>query len=269
MKQCRYIMINLVLLTIVSLFFLIGCDDRNPSSSQSSSGKSISQTDSTQADTNEITTHSKFVWPFSGDQTDEKTELASDLLAKNYILVFDGSGSMSDIECGAGQQKIVIARHVVSQWSKTVPEDANLGLVAFHSPGWETLPLKSGDRAQFNQTINLLIAGGRTPLYNALVKAYEIATLQGRKQLGYGEYTIVIVTDGIADHPEHLSRYVDFLIEKTPINIYSIGFCIGKNHSLKQQGRTIYKSANNPAELTQGLQDVLAESESFDSTEFD
>jgi hypothetical protein len=101
-----------------------------------------------------------------------------------------------------------------------------------------------------------------------MIYAYKAFTDQGRRQLGYGEYTIVVVTDGIANSIPQLQQVVDKIIATTPINIYSIGFCIGKEHSLNQPGRTLYKSADNPEQLDKGLREVLAESESFDEVEF-
>jgi hypothetical protein len=101
-----------------------------------------------------------------------------------------------------------------------------------------------------------------------MIYAYKAFTDQGRRQLGYGEYTIVVVTDGIANSIPRLQKVVDKLIADTPINIYSIGFCIGQEHSLNQPGRTLYKSADNPEQLQKGLQEVLAESESFDEDAF-
>ena len=91
---------------------------------------------------------------------------------------------------------------------------------------------------------------------------------QARKQLGYGEYTIVVVTDGIANDTRLLANRVRRILDVSPINIYTIGFCIGTDHSLNQAGRTTYKAANNPQELRQGLQEVLAEAEHFDITDF-
>ena len=94
-------------------------------------------------------------------------------------------------------------------------------------------------------------------------------TRQGRRQLGYGEYTIVVVTDGIANDENRLRTAVDVILANSPITVYSIGFCIGARHSLNQPGNTVYKSADNPEQLAEGLKDVLAESEFFDAAEFE
>jgi len=213
------------------------------------------------------TTLKSRVWPFDGDN-EQEINLAHNLTSKNYILVFDGSGSMCETGCSAGRKKIDVAIEAVMEWSKTVPQDANLGLIAFHNNKWIILPLTAGHTDKFNSTVKDIIAGGSTPLTNAFGKAYKAFTNQGKKQLGYGEYTIVVVTDGIANDADKLSRYVNYILNKTPINIYSIGFCIGKNHTLNQPGKTIYKAADNPAQLRQGLKQVLAEAKAFDEAEF-
>jgi Mg-chelatase subunit ChlD len=206
-------------------------------------------------------------WPFLTSEQVEST-LAENPMARNFLLIFDGSGSMGNKDCAGNSRKIDVAKRAVMAWSKSVPANANLGLYAFHNPGHLTLPLASGNRDAFMQTVNRIIAGGNTPLAEAMAYAYETFTEQGRRQLGYGEYTIVVVTDGRANSISDLENAVDTILSKTPINIYSIGFCIDEHHSLNQPGRTIYKSADNPEQLKQGLQGVLAESESFDELEF-
>lgn len=210
------------------------------------------------------------VWPYLSDLSEDQPvgDLAEDLTARNYFLIFDGSGSMRDSECSGSSQKIEVAKKAVTAWSKSVPADANLGLYAFHNQGLLTLPLATGNRDAFIRTVNKVQAGGKTPLSDAMIYAYKAFTDQGRRQLGYGEYTIVVVTDGIANSIPRLQQVVDKIIADTPMNIYSIGFCIGEKHSLNQPGRTLYKSADNPEQLQKGLQDVLAESESFDEEAF-
>jgi uncharacterized protein with von Willebrand factor type A (vWA) domain len=156
----------------------------------------------------------------------------------------------------------------VTAWSKSIPANANLGLFAFHNQGISTLPLATDNREAFIQAIGQIQAGGKTPLSDAMIHTYKTFTEQGQRQLGYGEYTIVVVTDGYANSISRLKDVVDEVLSQSPIIIYSIGFCIGEEHSLNQPGRTIYKSADNPRQLQKGLQEVLAESESFDEGEF-
>lgn len=206
-------------------------------------------------------------WPFVSE-AQINGSLAENLTARNFILIFDGSGSMGESDCAGSSRKIDIAKKAVVAWSKSVPSDANLGLYTFHNQGVSTLPLASGSREAFMETIDRIYPGGKTPLAQAMLHAYRAFTEQGRRQLGYGEYTIVVVTDGIANDPEALQKTVDAILARTPIIVYSIGFCIGDQHSLNQPGRTIYTSADNPAQLQEGLQKVLAESEAFDESEF-
>ncbi len=206
-------------------------------------------------------------WPFVQSEAPAGL-LAENLMARNFFLIFDGSGSMRESECAGSRRKIDIAKEAVVAWSKSVPSTANLGLYAFYNEGVLTLPITPGNRDEFMHTMDKIYAGGNTPLAKAMQYAYEALTDQGRRQLGYGEYTIVVVTDGIANSADDLRRVADQILAETPITIYSIGFCIGTHHSLNQPGRTIYKSADNPEQLAKGLREVLAESESFDEAEF-
>ena len=148
--------------------------------------------------------------------------------------------------------------------------DANLGLIVFDQQGFSVrLQLGQGDRQKFIQQVQAVVPGSGTPLTQAVQTAYEILTTQAGRQLGYGEYHMVIVTDGVANQPEKLTGTINAVLARSPIIISTIGFCISDTHALNQPGRTIYKAANNPEALRQGLQDVLAESESFDDiTEF-
>jgi uncharacterized protein with von Willebrand factor type A (vWA) domain len=195
--------------------------------------------------------------------------LADSLVARNFFLVFDGSGSMREIGCSAGRPKIDVAKEAVVEWSRSVPQDANLGLFIFQNNQYVTLPLGAGNRERFVETINATQAGGKTPLTKAVGHAFAALTREGRRQLGYGEYTIVVVTDGIANSEQALTAKIGQILVDSPVTIYSIGFCIGRNHALNQPGQTIYKAADNPAALREGLRQVLAEAESFDETEFE
>lgn len=191
--------------------------------------------------------------------------LADSLTRKNFVLILDGSGSMARQGCSGERSKHEVAREAVIEWAASVPEDANLGLIVFDRHGFSTrLPLGLGNRPQFKEEVLKVIPDDKTPLTQALDTAYEMLTEQGRRQLGYGEYTAVIVTDGVADDIISLDRSVNMTLATSPIMIHTIGFCISADHSLNRAGRTTYLAANNPAELRKGLQEVLAEAETFD-----
>ena len=213
-------------------------------------------------------TKKRTVWPFhTGDY---KVAVADDLLARNFVLIFDGSGSMNEVECSDGRVKIDVAKEAVLGWLQSVPAGANLGLVAFHS-SQDKLTIEEispGNRDKLKERVGQMMSGGSTPLASSFAAAYKLLEKQAQSQLGYGEYTIVVVTDGKADNAEVLTHNVNFILKHSPVDIYTIGFCIGPEHTLNQPRRTTYKTANNPAELRKGLEQVLAESENFDLKEF-
>ncbi len=209
------------------------------------------------------------VWPPPAkDQS--KILPADQWTGKNYVMIFDGSGSMGAQGCSGNTTKNAVAQEAVVEWAQSVPADANLGLIVFDRNGFSTrLQLGQGERQAFVQQVQAVVPGQGTPLTQAVQKGYETLTAQAGKQMGYGEYYMVIVTDGAANKPKRLTKTVNAVLAHSPIIISTIGFCIAETHTLNQPGRTIYKAANNPEALRQGLQDVLAESESFDDvTEF-
>lgn len=196
--------------------------------------------------------------------------LAANLLAKNYYLVFDASGSMAETTCTAGEPKLAVAKRAVAAFSERLPADANVGLATFDNRGVrELIPLAANAQREVGKSLAALHAGGGTPLLDAAGLAHRKLREQGARQLGYGEYNLVIVTDG-EYQPAHQDprREVLAILDTSPIVVHTIGFCIGEQHSLNQPGRTIYKAADNPEQLKEGLQAVLAESERFDVAAF-
>jgi Ca-activated chloride channel family protein len=89
---------------------------------------------------------------------------------------------------------------------------------------------------------------------------YSLLQKQAQRQLGYGEYYLVVVTDGEADR-ETTPVIVNKIVSESPVIISTIGFCIGEGHSLNRPGLTMYHDATNLEQLNQGLESVLAESE--------
>lgn len=202
-------------------------------------------------------------WPILKDD-----QLKSDqLLAENYLIIFDGSGSMAGSECSGNDTKAKVAISAVNSFVDQISSLANVGLLVFDRNGIDTrIKLGTENRTQLKQKVSTINFGGGTPLRSALSLGLVELEEQANKQLGYGEYNIVIVTDGVASESESPESIVNSIYENTPVAIRTIGFCLGENHSLNQPGITYYKSADNPESLREGLASVLAESDSFSDT---
>lgn len=211
-------------------------------------------------------------WPFIGvdsSATPPAALAASELTRSNYYIVFDASGSMNESRCSGDRSKLDVAKQALLRFASRLPASANLGLHVFDSQGIrQVLPLGPLDRATLEGNVGAIRAGGGTPLAESALEAYGVLTAQGRKQLGYGEYHLVIVTDGEATG-EDPRAVVNRIVGESPVLVNTIGFCLSDNHSLNQAGRVLYKSADNPAALEQTLADVLAEAPSFDVTRFE
>jgi len=211
----------------------------------------------------------KFVlnWPFGEDES--ANIVSADLLTTNIYVVFDGSGSMDDAGCSGGQKKVRSAKRALIAFADSLPIDANLGMLAFDRTGiTERVALRGRNRQLFKSSVEQVSPGGGTPLKFAIEEAYGRLTDQGKKQLGYGEYHLVVVTDGAASEGQDPTIIVSAVLKDSPVIVHTVGFCISENHSLNQPGRTLYRTANDAKSLQQGLQTVLAESPSFTTTEF-
>jgi uncharacterized protein with von Willebrand factor type A (vWA) domain len=204
-------------------------------------------------------------WPPAG----KPDKLAQNLTARNFHVVLDGSGSMSERACEGDGRKMDQAKAALHAFAKVVPRTANLGLVVFDSRGvQEHVPLALDNRPDFLRQVSVTAPSGGTPLRDAIALARQRLEDQARRQLGYGEYTLVVVTDGEASGGQDPRPVVSDILARTPIIIHTIGFCINTRHSLNQPGRTVYKAANDRAALERGLEDALAEAPAFTADRF-
>jgi Ca-activated chloride channel homolog len=208
-------------------------------------------------------------WPFLAAEPGAARDFDPQAVIKrNYYVVFDASGSMSEKKCSGAERKIDVAKRAVLAFAGQMSSDANLGLLVFDQRATrELMPIGPISKAALADVIRPIEPGGDTPLADAIRRAYAALTKRAVLQLGYGEYHLVVVTDGEATGEDPRS-IVNQLIGESPVVLHTIGFCIGADHSLNQLGRTVYQSADNPQELAQGLTDVLAEAPSFDVKSF-
>jgi len=198
---------------------------------------------------------------------DESEGVAS--TASNFYFVFDMSGSME--ETCSGKRKIDGAKEAVNRFMNNVPDDINLGLMVLGTrsgPGYEeVLPLGPGNKEKFLDIINGLQPAGKTPLGETILASVEMIVEQYKKQLGYGTYRIIIITDG-EETGIDLKDPCAYLGQHGFIGLYSIGLCMKQSHTLKKYSLS-YRDANNYEELEQALVEATAESDVFDASLFD
>ncbi len=196
--------------------------------------------------------------------------LAKDVLARNFYIILDGSGSMQERSCTSQFSKNQESKLALSAFARSVPNNANLGLALFDAGGLrEVLPLGQNNHEAFVRSVNGISPSGGTPLRDAVQLGRRQLEAQAARQLGYGEYTLVVVTDGNASPRQDPGKAVNEMLRETPIVLHTIGFCIGSGHVLNQKGRTVYRAANNSQELSAGLTEVLAESQDFALSHFE
>lgn len=211
-------------------------------------------------------------WPPAGDETVDR--LDAEPTRDNVMLALDMSGSMDEHQCaGNFDSKAEAARTAFKAWVDTVPEETNIGLAIFGPDGTRlAVPLgRSGaHRGELFQAVDATNPRGGTPLSDAVALARGELERQALYQQGYGTYRLVVITDG-----EHTNGYdpraeVKMILanRNNPIEIHTIGFCIDDS-ALNLEGYTYYQSASNPDELKGGLENVLAEVEQFDPTDFE
>lgn len=204
----------------------------------------------------------------SGNQntaTQTKEEEGEISLRRNIIFLFDGSGSMKDPCSDDSPMRIAIAKQAVEEFLKKVPEEDNIGLIAFSSRfDGVAVPLGTNNREKFLNAVKSFEPGGDTPLGQYLVYCAKLLKAQQKKQLDYGEFRIVVVTDG--DATDDVEKGAKYAIDQG-FAIHTIGLCLASTHALAKYSLS-YKDANNAEELQRGLEETLSESEYFDPTEF-
>ena len=251
---------------VAAALALAGCDDSKPPAKPAAAAPAPEKPKGP-VSTRPLTP----AWPVAVQGKSDQAPMSADLFARNYYVVLDASGSMTERGCSGDLPKIDAARNALAAFAESLPADANLGLQVFDARGIrEQLPLATGttNRTRFKAVLTAVRAGGGTPLHTAITNAYARLEQQGARQLGYGEYHLVVVTDGEASDGQDPTGAVKAILDRSPIVLHTIGFCIGPKHSLNQPGRTIYRAADNPEQLRASLSDVLAEAPSFAVTGF-
>jgi Ca-activated chloride channel homolog len=180
----------------------------------------------------------------------------------NLILIFDASGSMwGQID---GKNKIVIAKEAMDLIVNDLPQNMNVGLVAYghrrkgDCDDVQTLiPLSPLNAEQFLAKINDLTPKGKTPMVRSIRK-----TAEAIKHLE-DETTILLVSDGEETCDPNPCNFVAEL-KKMDIKfvLHVVGFDVGGNTEkqlkcMAKAGGGEYFPASNAKQLVKSLDTVI------------
>ncbi len=241
---------------------LMGCNDSSPSSSQGST-QPKQQTVEKTVQKAPVVEEKSFAYTWLDGVEGQTLLPESERSVKNYMIVYDASGSMDRSSCESSEYKSKIAYKAVVDYVQSLEADKNVSLVVFDNNGIAIKSKLSKDRQAFIDGLNSIVVGSGTPLHSAIKLGYSELRKEGFIQNGEGEYNLIVITDGESNTGEDPTGIVKEIVHNSPVNISTIGFCIGSKHSLKNPQYVNYYSASNYEEIMKGLQSVDAEGESL------
>jgi Ca-activated chloride channel family protein len=154
--------------------------------------------------------------------------------------------------------RIEAAKWAVKTFLKeSVPAEVNVGLYVFDGAGRsERVPIAKDNRAELARAIDALAGGGNTPLNASIRFGVDQLLRQRARQLDYGEYYLVVATDGEATDGDTAPTVA--YATQHGIPIITLGYCLKQDHPLAR-GSFSYRNANSPAELLAALKETQAE----------
>ena len=181
--------------------------------------------------------------------------------ALHVAVVLDDSGSMLDPMPGSRDNKMSVAKGALREVFEALPPGARVGVFALNSPGpaggYELLGIEPHASAEVAGVLDGLQAGGNTPLGERLAEA-AAALAAERTARKYGDYRLLIVTDGEASDPDRLAAAVPRALG-AGLTVDVIGVAMAGDHTLATAVDR-YRRADDPAALRAALEEVLAES---------
>ena len=179
---------------------------------------------------------------------------------QNVVVLLDDSGSMDiPLRSNSRMLKIDAAKQALLTVLERVPDDARVGLLVLNETrldgGW-IIPLRQVDKGIIANQVRQIRAGGGTPLGEYMKTAAD-ALLKLRTQERYGNYRLLIITDGEANDRDLVNQYLPDILNRS-IQIDVIGVDMATEHSLATHVHS-YRRADNAASLTQAIEESLAE----------
>ncbi len=176
----------------------------------------------------------------------------------SVVIVLDDSGSMNERMSG-GVRRIEAAKKAIETVLKQFPADTKLGLLLLNgdrSKQHWAIPLEHLSVPQATRKVESVMADGGTPLGDRMREGAD-ALLQLREKQIYGNYRLLIVTDGEATDAKLLALYLPDVLSRGLI-VDAIGVDMKQNHSLATRVHS-YRRADDGVALSKAIQEVFAE----------
>lgn len=191
----------------------------------------------------------------------------TDLHTDNIIVILDASGSMRDkFRADESKTKMDAAKTALKEVLAKVPEGTNIGLLVFSGNNvhdeW-VYPLGPKDTERLMAAIDRPQPGGGTPLGKYMRVGANRLLEQREKQYNYGNYRLLIVTDGEAQDQGKVEQYTPEILNRQ-IRVDVIGVDMETYHNLAKDADS-YRKADNPGELVAAVSQILAETGGTDT----
>jgi hypothetical protein len=174
----------------------------------------------------------------------------------HVVVILDNSGSMAERMPGGGTRMDAAKRSLQTVLDRA-PADAQVGVLLLNPPriGKDWLfEIGPVDPTATQQAIQRVEAGGPTPLGGAM-KVGADALLKAREANRYGDYKLLVVSDGEATDGDLTQRYLPE-VQARGVLVDVIGVSMGQQHSLATRANT-YRNATDPASLEQAISAVV------------
>ncbi len=185
----------------------------------------------------------------------------NDLHTDNIIVILDASGSMREnFRADQSRSKMDAAKAALREVLAKVPDDTYIGLLVFSGSNVQdewVYPLGPKDTDRLMAAIDIPKPGGGTPLGKYMRVGANRLLEQREKQYNYGNYRLLIVTDGEAQDKAKVAQYTPEILNRQ-IRVDVIGVDMKTDHNLAKDADS-YRKADNPGELVAAVSQILAE----------
>ncbi len=186
-----------------------------------------------------------------------------DIHKDNIVVILDASGSMQDKFSGdRTKSKMEAAKAALQEVLSKIPDDTHIGLLVFSGANIRNewiYPLGPKDTQKLTAAIHVPQPGGNTPLGKYIRIGANRLLEQREKQYNYGNYRLLVVTDGEASDADKVKHYTPEILNRQ-IRVDVIGVDMKTDHMLANVVDS-YRKADNPGELVAAVSQILAETD--------